>query len=80
MLKFSAANWRMLKDVGYTGKQAHANFLVKEGTLVPKNKLIIFSRKISNVPHNFFLLIDDTFENYYLSTKIVGNVTYFREK
>ena len=26
----------LLKDVGYTGKQVHANFLVKEGILVPK--------------------------------------------
>ena len=25
-----------LKDVGYTGKQVHASFLVKEGILVPK--------------------------------------------
>ena len=25
-----------VKDVGYTGKQVHANFLVKEGILVPK--------------------------------------------
>ena len=24
-----------LKDVGYTGKQVHANFLVKKGILVP---------------------------------------------